>query len=251
MTLHTIKLVSEKVQLAVQLIDDFSGEVVKEDVSVTIEGQFKQPILNLSGYFVFTKLEGDVKRLIIKSKFYYPVVINIDLEDYKENQQLIYRLTPNTIYPFPSNATLIRGRLKEKKSLRIHSCSKAMAVAKIIQDCESGTDIVMGILLHGQPYKGMLMYISDLEEHGEWCVLDSEKIQKEGFKLKNPLAMAYPKGTFLLYAREVFLDQHLQFTIYISKMYGSPCTFELSSEDRDLKIEVSEGKVHQLGLIEL
>ncbi len=49
-------IVIDRVVVAVALIDAFTGQVVRDDIKVTIEGLFNAPIRNLTGMFVFVNL---------------------------------------------------------------------------------------------------------------------------------------------------------------------------------------------------
>ena len=246
---HKFKLISEKVQLAVQLIDDYTGEVIKDDTSVSIRGQLKGPILNQSGYFVFTKIEGMADTLVIRSKFYFDEVITFDLNDYKENALLVCRLIPNTQYPFPSKATLIRGRVEEAGALKIKACGNEMALGRLIKPYTAGDDNIEAVKLQGITHENMLMNIKD-DSEDEFCVMDDMLVSKGQFRMKAALKRDYPKGALLMYAKAIRLDEHNQFTIYFSQLNRLSCDFKICSDERELQITVQEGRTQNIGLIQ-
>lgn len=105
-------VIHTEVSLAVKLIDDFTRETPLGRVSVTIQERDIKPVTNLSGYHVFTDLpNGKSYDVRIDSEFYYPETIeNIHIPRPDPKNPLLQTiLKPKPAYPFPANATLLRG----------------------------------------------------------------------------------------------------------------------------------------------
>lgn len=247
---HIIRIESEKVQLAVQLIDDYTGEVVREETDVFLKGQLKGPVVNPSGYFVFTKIEGQPDLLIIKSRYYYNQEVTIDMADYKEEPLLVIRLIPNTIYPFASKTTLIRGKVKKPLIMFIRGVNNDMALGRLIKPGLAGDQTLNAIKLQGVTYPKMLVCLKHpSEDIKELCVLEDLLTHKGDFFIRSPLKHDFPKGSLLLYAKRVELDERNQFTLYFSQLGALTCAFELTYEEEVMDLIVDEGKVLNIGCV--
>ena len=103
-------VIHTEVSLAIRLIDDFTGEAPLGRVSVTIRDM--KAATNLSGYYVFTNLpKGKSYDVHIDSELYVPENIKdvaIPRPDPKNPVEPV-TVKPKPAYPFPANATLVRG----------------------------------------------------------------------------------------------------------------------------------------------
>ncbi len=246
-----IILVSKKVQLAVQLIDDYSDEMISNDIKVFIEGELKPPILNKSGYFVFTRLEGVADTLIIKSKYYFDEIIKINLEDYKDDALIVCRMIPNTIYPFPSKATLIRGKVSKLGiRLRIKAISDEMAFGRVIKPYKIGDEEINIVKTQGRTHTNMLYNIKSVtDDYDEFCIIDDCLKDKGVYRLRSKLICDYPRGSLLLFANNVRIDDRNQFTIYFNQLNALECKFIICLEDKNVEVTVKEGKTLNIGLV--
>ncbi len=245
---HKIMLVSKKVQLAIKLIDDYTDEMIFRDIKVYIKGQRKAPIINKSGYFVFTEIEGAIEFLVIKSKYFFEEVIN--LNNYKEEQLLVFRLIPNTMYPFPSKATLIRGSVSKGTQLKIKAISKDMAYARLIKPSSRNDDEVNIVKIGGKTHENMLYNImSTSNEYDEFCIICEHLKGKGIYKLKSNLLNDYEKGALLLHAKDIRVDERKQFTVYFSQLMSLECKFVICFENQMKEVIVKEGNTLNVGLI--
>lgn len=105
-TVHT------DVSLALRLVDGFTGGGPIGRVIVTIGETGLKAVTNPSGYHVFTNLpEGKSYDIHIHSELYFPENIDavaIPRPDPKNPVEQV-TLKPRPAYPFPGNATLVRG----------------------------------------------------------------------------------------------------------------------------------------------
>ncbi|HWP92885.1 MAG TPA: carboxypeptidase-like regulatory domain-containing protein [Thermodesulfobacteriota bacterium] len=100
--------------LAVRLIDDFTEEETIGNVKVTIkEGDIKA-FKNLSGYYLFKDMNPGNYNFAVGSDFYLPeeMAVNLPQPDPK-NPVVEVTLKPKPSYPFPRNATLVRGLVSD------------------------------------------------------------------------------------------------------------------------------------------
>lgn len=106
-------VISTRLSMSVWLIDDYTKKEPIGDVKVLLNNR-KMKVTNLSGYYIFTDLAAGQYKLTIEPGFYFSkkeIPINIVPFD-PRNPQIDHReiiLKPKPSYPFPANATLVRG----------------------------------------------------------------------------------------------------------------------------------------------
>jgi hypothetical protein len=103
------------VLLAVELVDPVTGNLVRDDVGVTVAGLTRPPTVNLTGRFVFLEepggsAPGEIKVEPRGAPFEAETADPPGLDDRRLRRIL---LRPMPAYPFPASATLIRGTLVE------------------------------------------------------------------------------------------------------------------------------------------
>lgn len=99
-----------KLSMALQITDSFTGEMVFDVVRVSIPENNKIAYKNPSGYFIFTDLRDGNYLVEIDSEIFFPVNKQIDTSSLDpKNPVVTINLIPKPAYPFPENATLIRG----------------------------------------------------------------------------------------------------------------------------------------------
>lgn len=96
--------------LAILLIDDFTRREPIGRINVELKDEDIEAIKNLSGYYLFTDLTGGNYTISIESDVYFSEEkeVNIPHPDPK-NPVVEIILKPVPAYPFPENATLVRG----------------------------------------------------------------------------------------------------------------------------------------------
>lgn len=256
---HVKRFESPRVDFVVELIDDFTGFRVSREVQVYLEGQIKNPVVNPSGYFVFTGIEGAKHTLHVRCKYFFDVQCPIDLEAISETPPVMtVRLRPKGVYPFPSTATLIRGRIAEtlrmNDKLQVNVLSLEGAFAKLIKTIELGEDHIVVTNVNGSVEEGMGFGIFTKEGTFVQNVEIFKRTDEKGvFQLKNNVKHAIEKGSLLLPANEVYLDALGQFTIYFNKMMTKKYTIgvQISGTDSERILwEVDEGKKVSVGTID-
>ncbi|MCP5050019.1 MAG: hypothetical protein GY940_22820 [bacterium] len=97
---------------AVKLMDRYSlGQAIGE-FDLLVNGELVDPVKNRSGYYLFFDAPGDFFDLRIISQYYFETERRIVIGDLDLlNPVVNIPLTPLPSYPFPGNATLIRGRV--------------------------------------------------------------------------------------------------------------------------------------------
>lgn len=122
---------STKLWLAVSVSDSNYGQLITDNIKVSLEGdKVYKPIQNLSGYYCFidSLLPGKYKLIVqsngVKRDQFFNEEISLEIPPitdesnrYKEVKVQDVKLIPKPSYPFPANATLIRGRVSAKDSL--------------------------------------------------------------------------------------------------------------------------------------
>lgn len=97
--------------LAIQLVDQLTGEVPLGNIKITINEQPKlEGIRNLSGYICFFGLEAGLYTVRIDPELYFTEIVTVDTTSAAEANPVVqFQLRPRPVYPFSSLATLARG----------------------------------------------------------------------------------------------------------------------------------------------
>lgn len=111
-------------RLAVKPIDVFTGDRPIDDVRVRLRGVDVVPIENPSGYYLFS--ETDSNRVLPDSELtirvegsarYQPTGVPVTPSSLPQSNPVKrVMVAPSTSYPFPSGATLVRGRLRDESN---------------------------------------------------------------------------------------------------------------------------------------
>ncbi len=99
---------------ALWILDEFTQKPVEAQVTVKIKGDDKhKPIRNPSGYYCFVDLASATYLVQVEAEGYFPFEEPVDMATLPGlNPVYDVILKPNPAYPFPPNATLIRGVVK-------------------------------------------------------------------------------------------------------------------------------------------
>jgi hypothetical protein len=117
-TFYSGEIWQTQLSFAVWITDAFTKENPEIELIVRLEeNKNLEPIKNTSGYYCFTGLTPDQYKITVESDpiegdWYFSATGEIDMEadDFDPlNPVLEIELTPKPYYPFPGNATLVRG----------------------------------------------------------------------------------------------------------------------------------------------
>ncbi|MCF6155893.1 MAG: hypothetical protein E3K36_11715 [Candidatus Brocadia sp.] len=103
-------VISTNLSLAVRLTDDYTEKEAIGYIKVTLEEGDVKAVRNLSGYYLFNDLAAGNYTVSVESDVYFAEekVVSVPLPDTR-NPVVEIILKPVPPYPFPSNATLVRG----------------------------------------------------------------------------------------------------------------------------------------------
>ncbi len=101
---------STHLSLAVQLTDDYTKKEPLGNIQVKIKEGNINAIKNPSGYYLFTDFAAGNYNLAVESDFYFPEekAVTTPHPDPK-NPVVLIVIRPRPLYPFPKNATVVRG----------------------------------------------------------------------------------------------------------------------------------------------
>lgn len=109
-------VISTNLSFAVRLTDEYTQRKPVGDINVMIKQGDIQAIKNLSGYYLFTDLIPGNYDVVITSDFYFHEETQKTREDISsldpKEPVVEIVLKPKPAYPFPANATLVRGVVK-------------------------------------------------------------------------------------------------------------------------------------------
>ncbi len=127
-----------KLSLALWLIDDYTQNEPIGQVKVRIkEGDIKAK-KNLSGYYFFTDLTDGNYTVVVESEFYFAEERKIDISQLNPKNPLDeIVLKPKPFYPFPDNATLLRGLVSDNGPV-INAVLKVVGTPMETQTDENG-----------------------------------------------------------------------------------------------------------------
>jgi hypothetical protein len=103
-------VVTTNLTFAVLLVDEFTGNAPIGGVQAMLKGAGVKAPRNLSGYYLFTDLAAGACTVRIEAEFYFPAEATIDttlLDPKKPVSRVVLKPIPG--YPFPADATLLRG----------------------------------------------------------------------------------------------------------------------------------------------
>lgn len=117
-TLYPGDTLQTKLSLVLMIMDGYSGKILTSGINVLLKASLKmKPIINVSGYYCFTRLHDDVVNIIVEPingdygvYFKHNQVVDLSVLDDKDPVVQIFMI-PKSNYPFPKQATLIRGSI--------------------------------------------------------------------------------------------------------------------------------------------
>ncbi len=105
------EIIKTGLSFAVRPIDEYTGKQPSGRIKIMIEEEKNiSAIRNPSGYYLFTNLSAGDYTLNINAEFYFTEKITINTSSLDPKNPVVeVVLKPGASYPFPENATLIRG----------------------------------------------------------------------------------------------------------------------------------------------
>jgi len=109
-------VVTTTLSFAVQLIDDLTKNETIGNIKVKVKETDKKAMKNTSGYYLFTDLKAGTYTVRVDSDMYFPKETTVDLPPILDPKNPLITeivLKPRPEYPFSSNATLVRGVVRD------------------------------------------------------------------------------------------------------------------------------------------
>ena len=260
--------------LAVRLVDDYAATSdLVGNVTVFLTENNKAAIKNLSGYYIFTDLPTAMYELNIASDYYLDQKIVVSAGD-PHNAVKRINLIPTSVYPFLTNATLIRGLVVGQgagvlagamiKATNMVPESSIKAKVGPAGGSIGDTDIVM-VDITGQLISGDTLMIKDTNgSRVEFCTiavpLPANPVV-DPYKLAMPLKFNHAAGTAMHYLN---VDSVLhtkttlkgEFVIYFSRtktprFITRVAISQINYKTDERELAVSEGALVSLGRIQL
>lgn len=109
---YQAEVMETSLSLALWLKDDFTQKKAIGPIDVFIKEGALKAIQNPSGYYIFTQNTLANYTVAIESDLYFPVEhVEKDLDEPNDRNPVIIVMKPLPSYPFPADATLIRGMI--------------------------------------------------------------------------------------------------------------------------------------------
>ncbi|WP_440956076.1 hypothetical protein ACSAZK_03745 [Methanosarcina sp. Mfa9] len=167
---HTVypgDVLFSRLSFAVSLLDDYTKGKPIGRIQVRIKETGKKVIENLSGYYCFTDLEVGNYNVNIRSDLYFPEERTVNTSSFPDpkNPVLEIALKPSPVYPFPENATLLRGVVRDV--INVDEPIRNARIKVTDKDVENVTD----------EQGNFVLYFSELSDEEEVNV----EIQKYGY----------------------------------------------------------------------
>lgn len=239
--------------LGIDLIDDFTGKKIKDEVIFDFENISLKASKNRSGYFIIKGFYNEYEDIKIKSTKYFSKSIKVNKKDLKNNLNLItVNLIPNPYYEFPVGSTVIRMNLSNKDASKIKAffIEDVYAVGKLLKNTDENNELLI------KDGKNLL------NSADEYIILDENKVQKECIyikkihsqddvyyrklcTLKENIKGSYKKGSNIFKMYTAQLNKNKEAVIYLKKMLSSNSKLQiyiLGKKEEVMEVMVEEGK---------
>ncbi|MFP3153565.1 hypothetical protein LQZ18_03895 [Lachnospiraceae bacterium ZAX-1] len=251
--------VHRKVDLAVQILDDFTDlPIQKGKVQVRIVSEDK-PLIKSDGYYIFMNLKKTKLEVCITSAFYYPRMLALDLKQYSDNPPLVkVRMVPNRTYPVPYGTTCMQGTAESGSLIRIICQDKAKTV-KLLYEYERPKQGEYSKIHIYNPenmeLEGRWFFITNKEKKaGEYFSISGTKAEEPGtYLLAQPLKENYKKiGTSIYPVYTGQADEKGKFFFLLEENSLKTCQYiceALGSKVIRKEYEVLSGKMNEINLL--
>lgn len=122
-----LEKINTKLSLAVLPKDAFAPtEAIKGDFSLAVNDYGKTPFKNNLGYFLFTDLPSETYTIKAEGAYYFSKVVTgvTGLDPLKPVVE--FEIEPNASYPFPEDATLLKGTVTTNTGAAISNATVAI-----------------------------------------------------------------------------------------------------------------------------
>lgn len=260
--------------LAVRLVDDYApGGEPLEKVTVSVTGNGRSAIRNLSGYYLFNDLPVSTYEVLVESDFYLPEAVTVTTGNPNNLVTEVF-LKPNSAYPFLSMATLIRGLVagvgnEPQAGARVQAAAMvpdSSVKAKIdAAGAVAGDTGLQLVNISGPLVVGDRLMIRDANaSRVEFCRIAAPLPANPGldqYNLLLPLAFNHAGGTAVnALGTDSILDTRStekgEFVIYFNRTRAprfitTVITSQTGYQNDERDVEVIEGSALPLGRIEL
>jgi hypothetical protein len=134
-----------RISFAVLLQDDFCkhGFLVDRTRIFLREGGH-EATENLSKYYVFVNLNGANYTLTVENKYYFEKEVSVSIAGLDPRNPIVaVTMKPNSLYPFPAAATLIRGSITGSAGTPVGDAAVSVVGSTVSNTSEPGGRFVL------------------------------------------------------------------------------------------------------------
>lgn len=222
-----------RVSFVMQLLDDFTDQVILDGSIQIWAGEFHKPICKPDGYYVFMDVP-EAGIVTISSRFYNTEVIRIGKRE-NPNQVVKVRLKPDRRYLLPEGTTCVSGKAPAKSRIGI-VLEREESSWKLLYDYLREKEPLNLQLFNptGQNLEGRWFVIMEREEkHRETFQIERYQAEENGYMLVAPLSADYRKpGTKIYSFQDTQADEQGNFFLPIKERIRehTPCCFYIEDE---------------------
>jgi hypothetical protein len=264
----------DKLSLAVSLTDDYTARAAAAgSVAVAIPELNLTAMRNLSGYYLFINIPVGSYTVTADADYYFPASSSVDTSKLDPlNPVLAITLKPCPSYPFPSEATLLRGGVRDGTGKALQGASLVTTVlgpdssikATLVIAVAKGAQAISLSNIVGSINAGDLLLVKDANPFAQEFIKIATvpTDQAQPFSLLQGLQFAHASGTdlYLLVAGPNVLntvtDERGEFVVYLNQVkvslfMASVNVSHAQSTPVVKEVAVVEGESSSLGLIQL
>lgn len=183
-----------KVNLIVQVMNDFSNDVITDNsICVLVNGKRKG--IKKGEYYIFTNLLEQNIELSLESIYYHSkqFIVNLDQLD-KRYPFLKVRLVPNANFPIAKGTTCIKGEAETNSQIKI-ICLDVQQPYKLLYEYKKEKEKNHLFLYHSKEIDldGRYFFIRTKEEEELFYIIKTIDIQRREYQLENELKRNYKK----------------------------------------------------------
>ena len=232
--------------LAIRLIDAYTGQApLNKGLRVQLDGTARPPVVKPDGMLIYNDLPEGEYMLRLSGPCYHPT--DMPLYAGRGDPYVTAPLIPNSAYPFPGHATLIRAAFRDTEGrplpgVRVIAVCRTpqTAAAQLAVGLEEGADQATLANMRGQVRPGDHFLLSDhrgkTESDGEYCKISREVDGTRTFFLHDPIRSAYAKGALLLPAYMSVSDQTGEAVIPFRNPPSRSFSVELAMEWKEFSL---------------
>ncbi len=130
---------------AVWLQDDLSGQASLVDTTqITIKENGRWALRNPSGYYVFTQMPETTVTVRVETKYYVLREVSVNIPALNaRNPVVAVTMKPNSLYPFPTGTTLVRGIVVDAGAHPLSGATVSVAGSAVTNTSEADGRFVL------------------------------------------------------------------------------------------------------------